>query len=82
MDILWIILFGFIAGIITKLAMSSSYNPTGFLIVAALGISGSLAVTYLGHIIGWYKTGSIEGFVGAFVGAMALPALYHLAIKK
>ncbi|HEY3299746.1 MAG TPA: hypothetical protein VGJ90_03150 [Methylophilaceae bacterium] len=79
---LWIIMFGFIAGIIARLAMSSSYNPIGFLIATTLGIGGSLAVTYLGHLTGWYKAGSAEGLIGAFVGAMALPALYHLAIRK
>lgn len=75
-------MFGFIAGIIAKLAMSSSYNPMGFLIATTLGIGGSLAVTCLGHMMGWYKPGSSESLIGAFVGAMALPALYHLAIKK
>ena len=82
MNILWIILFGFIAGIIAKLAMSGSYNPIGFLIAVALGIGGSLAATYLGHMTGSYKTGSSEGFIGAFIGAMTLVGLYHLAIKK
>lgn len=33
-------------------------------------------------MIGWYKTGSSAGFIGAVVGAMILFALYHIALKK
>ncbi len=49
---------------------------------AALGIGGSIAATYIGHIVDWYEAGSAAGFIGAVVGAMILLAIYHMATKK
>lgn len=82
MHIIWTILIGFAAGVIAKIFVSGGENPTGFFMTALLGIAGSLAATYLGHMIGWYQAGSSAGFIGAVVGAMILLAVYHMATKK
>lgn len=82
MHIVWTILIGFVAGLIAKAIMSGGDNPTGFILTTALGIGGSIAATYLGHLVGWYKAGSSAGFIGAIVGAVILLGLYHLATKK
>ncbi|MES2180551.1 MAG: GlsB/YeaQ/YmgE family stress response membrane protein [Pseudomonadota bacterium] len=82
MHIVWTILIGFVAGLIAKAIMSGGDNPTGFILTTALGIGGSIAATYLGHLVGWYKAGSSAGFIGAIVGAIILLGLYHLATKK
>lgn len=82
MHIVWTILIGFVAGLIAKAIMSGGDNLTGFILTTALGIGGSIAATYLGHLVGWYKAGSSAGFIGAIVGAIILLGLYHLATKK
>jgi len=82
MHIIWTILIGFVAGLIAKTIMSGGSNPSGFFLTAAIGIAGSIAATYLGHLIGWYQAGSSAGFIGAIVGAMILLGVYHLVIKN
>jgi uncharacterized membrane protein YeaQ/YmgE (transglycosylase-associated protein family) len=82
MHIIWTILIGFVAGIIARAIMPGDNNPTGFFLTAAIGIGGSLAATYLGHMIGWYKAGSSAGFIGAIIGAIILLGIYHAATKK
>ena len=49
MNILWLILIGFVAGIIAKsLHPGSSNEPSGFILTTLLGIAGSFVATYLG----------------------------------
>ncbi len=81
MHLIWIILIGFVAGLIAK-AVTPGAGPSGFLLTAALGIGGSLAATYLGQALGWYQAGQSAGFIGAIVGAIVLLGVYHLASRK
>ncbi|MFZ6849505.1 GlsB/YeaQ/YmgE family stress response membrane protein [Undibacterium sp. RuRC25W] len=82
MHVIWMVLIGFVAGLIAKAIMPGENNPSGFFMTAAIGIAGSIAATYLGHLVGWYEEGSSAGFIGAIVGAMILLGTYHLATKK
>ena len=77
MHVLWIILIGFVAGLIAKV-ITPGTGPGGFFLTAALGIGGSLAATNLGQFLGWYQPGQSAGFIGALVGAIVLLAVYHL----
>ena len=81
MHLIWIILIGFVAGLIAK-AITPGAGPGGFFLTAALGIGGSLAATYLGQALGWYRPGQSAGFIGAIVGAIILLGVYHLATRK
>ena len=81
MHLIWTILIGFVAGLIAK-AITPGTGPGGFFLTSALGIGGSLAATYLGQFLGWYKPGQSAGFVGAILGAMILLGIYHLATRK
>jgi len=76
MIILWLIIIGFIAGIIAKfLHPGSSNEPSGFILTTLLGIAGSFVATYLGQALGWYQAGKGAGLVGAVVGAIIVPNL-------
>lgn len=77
MHVLWIILIGFVAGLIAKV-ITPGTGPGGFFLTAALGIGGSLAATNLGQFLGWYQPGQSAGFIGALVGAIVLLGVYHL----
>jgi uncharacterized membrane protein YeaQ/YmgE (transglycosylase-associated protein family) len=58
LNILWLILIGFVAGIIAKfLHPGSSNEPSGFILTTLLGIAGSFVATYLGQALGWYQAG-------------------------
>ena len=82
MHIIWTILIGFVAGLIARAIMPGDNNPTGFFLTACIGIAGSIAASYLGHMIGWYQAGSSAGFIGSIVGAIILLGIYHMATKN
>ena len=76
MHLLWVIIIGFVAGLIAKL-LTSDRTPAGFIVTTVLGIVGSLVATWLGQAIGWYGPGEGAGFIGAIVGAVIILAIYH-----
>lgn len=54
MHLIWTILIGFLAGLVAK-AVTPGNGPGGFFLTWALGIGGSLAATYLGQAMRWYR---------------------------
>ena len=77
MSILWLIIIGFIAGIIAKfLHPGSSNEPSGFILTTLLGIAGSFVATYLGQALGWYQAGEGAGLIGAVVGAIIIWGIF------
>jgi uncharacterized membrane protein YeaQ/YmgE (transglycosylase-associated protein family) len=70
MGILWIILIGFIAGIIARLLSPGRNNPSGYILTTVLGIAGAFLATFIGQAIGWYRLDQGAGFIGATVGAV------------
>jgi len=70
MHILWVILIGFIAGLIAKFIHPGRNEPSGFILTTILGIAGAFVATYLGQAIGWYQAGEGAGLIGAVVGAI------------
>ena len=72
----WIIIGG-IAGLIAKLLMPGR-DPGGCIITILLGIAGALIAGWIGHAIGWYRTGEGAGFIAAIVGAIILLVIYRL----
>lgn len=81
LHLLWVIIIGFIAGVVAKFIMPGK-DPGGFLITTGLGIGGALLATFLGRLIGWYKEGQSAGFIAAVVGALIVLGVYHLIKKK
>ena len=79
MIILWLIIIGFIAGIIAKfLHPGSSNEPSGFILTTLLGIAGSFVATYLGQALGWYQAGEGAGLVGAVAGAIIVLVIWGI----
>lgn len=70
MHILWIIIIGFVAGLLAKLIHPSPNEPSGFIMTTLLGIAGAFVATYIGQAIGWYRADQGAGFIGAIVGAL------------
>jgi uncharacterized membrane protein YeaQ/YmgE (transglycosylase-associated protein family) len=70
MGIIWIIVIGFVAGIIARLLSPGPNKPSGFILTALLGIVGAFLATFIGQTIGRYRADQGAGFIGATVGAI------------
>jgi uncharacterized membrane protein YeaQ/YmgE (transglycosylase-associated protein family) len=70
MGILWIVLIGFIAGLIARLISPGPNNPSGFILTTVLGVVGAFLATFIGQAIGWYHADQGAGFISATVGAV------------
>ena len=81
MNLLWIIVIGFVVGLIARLLMPGR-DPGGFIITILLGIAGSFVATYVGQHFGWYRQGQPAGFIGAILGAFLILAAYRLITKR
>jgi uncharacterized membrane protein YeaQ/YmgE (transglycosylase-associated protein family) len=77
-SIIWTIVIGFVAGVIAKLIMPGSNEPSGFILTTLLGIIGAFVATYLGQAIGWYNADEGAGFIGATVGAIIVLFVYGM----
>jgi uncharacterized membrane protein YeaQ/YmgE (transglycosylase-associated protein family) len=72
MHIIWIVIIGFVAGVIAKLITPGDNEPKGFILTTILGIVGAFVATYLGQAMGWYGEDQGAGLIGATVGAVII----------
>jgi uncharacterized membrane protein YeaQ/YmgE (transglycosylase-associated protein family) len=77
MGILWIILIGFVAGIIARFVSRGPNSPSGFILTTVLGIAGAFLATWIGQLIGWYRPDQGAGFIGAAVGAVIVLFIWN-----
>ena len=82
MHILWLVLIGFIAGLIAKFLHPGSNEPSGFILTTVLGIAGAFVATYLGQAIGWYQADQSAGLIGAVVGAIVVLVVWGLLTPR
>jgi uncharacterized membrane protein YeaQ/YmgE (transglycosylase-associated protein family) len=76
-SILWIIIVGFVAGIIARLLAPGPNYPVGFILTTVLGIVGAILATIVGQVIGWYRPGESTGLIGAVLGAIIVLFIWH-----
>ena len=77
MSFLWIVLIGFVAGIIARLLSSAPNKPTGFILTTALGIAGAFLATFIGQAVGWYAPDQGAGFIAATIGAIVVLVIWN-----
>ena len=53
--IIWIIVVGFVAGMIARWLSPGPNKPAGFILTTVLGIAGAFLATFIGQTIGWYR---------------------------
>ncbi len=82
MGILWIILIGFVAGIIARLVSPGPNNPSGFILTTVLGIAGAFVATWIGQTVGWYRPDQGAGFIGATVGALVVLFIWNRLVAR
>ena len=75
--ILWIILVGFVAGLVARFFAPGPNNPSGFILTTVLGIAGAFLATFVGQAVGWYRPDQGAGFIAAIVGALVVLFIWH-----
>jgi uncharacterized membrane protein YeaQ/YmgE (transglycosylase-associated protein family) len=80
--LIWIIIVGFVAGIIAKLLSPGPNNPSGFILTTVLGIVGAFVATFLGQMIGWYRADQGAGFIAATVGAVIVLFIWNRLVAN
>jgi len=74
---LWILLVGFVAGIIARFLSPGPNNPTGFILTIVLGVAGAFLATFVGQMLGWYRPDQGAGFVTATIGALVVLFIWN-----
>jgi uncharacterized membrane protein YeaQ/YmgE (transglycosylase-associated protein family) len=75
--ILWVVIVGFVAGIIARFLAPGPNNPSGFVLTAILGIAGAFLATFIGQAIGHYDPGQGAGFITSTIGAVVVLFIWH-----
>jgi uncharacterized membrane protein YeaQ/YmgE (transglycosylase-associated protein family) len=75
--IIWIVVIGFVAGLIARLFAPGPHKPAGFILTTALGIAGAFIATLIGQTIGWYRYDQGAGFIGATIGAVLVLLIWN-----
>jgi uncharacterized membrane protein YeaQ/YmgE (transglycosylase-associated protein family) len=75
--IIWIIIVGFVAGIIARLLSPGPNKPSGFVLTTLLGIAGAFLATFIGQAVGWYRADQGAGFIAATLGALIVLFIWN-----
>ncbi len=76
-NIIWIIIIGFIAGLIARVLSPGPNEPKGFILTTALGIAGAFVATFIGQTIGWYRPDQGAGLIAATLGALIVLFIWN-----
>lgn len=76
-NIVWIVIIGFVAGLLARMFSPGARNPSGFILTTLLGIAGAFIATFIGQMIGWYRLDQGAGLIGATVGALIVLFIWN-----
>jgi len=79
---LWIIIIGFVAGIIARLLMPGPNTPKGFVVTTILGVAGAFLATIVGDAAGLYRPGQGAGLIGATIGALIILFVWNRLVAS
>ena len=77
MGILWIVIIGFVAGLIARFLSPGPNNPSGFILTTLLGIAGAFLATWIGQAIGHYGPDQGAGLITSVIGAIVVLFIWH-----
>ena len=80
--LLWIIIVGFVAGIIARFLSPGPNNPSGFILTTILGIVGAFLATWVGQAIGHYGPNQGAGFITATIGALVVLFIWNRLVAR
>jgi uncharacterized membrane protein YeaQ/YmgE (transglycosylase-associated protein family) len=67
---LWVLVVGFVAGMVARLLSPGPNKPKGFVLTVVLGVAGAFLSTVIGQAAGLYRVDQGAGLIGATVGAL------------
>jgi uncharacterized membrane protein YeaQ/YmgE (transglycosylase-associated protein family) len=76
-NIIWIVVIGFVAGLIARVFSPGRNDPKGFILTTVLGIAGAFIATFIGQMVGWYRIDQGAGLIGATVGALLILFIWN-----
>jgi uncharacterized membrane protein YeaQ/YmgE (transglycosylase-associated protein family) len=74
---IWIVVVGFVAGLIARFLSPGPNNPSGFILTTVLGIVGAFLATFIGQLTGWYRADQGAGFITATIGALVVLFIWN-----
>ncbi len=80
--ILWVIVVGFVAGIIARILSPGQNNPSGFILTTVLGIAGAFLATWIGQAIGHYSPDHGASFITATIGALLVLFIWNRLVAS
>jgi uncharacterized membrane protein YeaQ/YmgE (transglycosylase-associated protein family) len=80
--ILWVIIVGFVAGIIARFLSPGPNKPSGFILTTVLGIVGAFLATFIGQAIGHYGPDQGAGFITATIGALIVLFIWNRLVAS
>jgi len=80
--LIWIIIIGFVAGLIARFLSPGPNNPSGFILTAVLGIIGAFLATLIGQAIGHYSADQGAGFITATIGALVVLFIWNRLVAS
>ena len=75
--LVWIIVVGFVAGLVARWLSPGPNKPSGFVLTTVLGIAGAFLATFIGQTVGWYSIDQGAGFVAATIGAVIVLLIWN-----
>ena len=76
-NVIWMIIIGFIAGLIARVLSPGPNEPKGFILTTVLGIGGAFVATFIGQTIGWYRPDQGAGLIAATLGAFIVLFIWN-----
>lgn len=81
MDIIIMIIVGFIIGLIARAIMPGD-QPMGIILTTVLGIIGAVVAGFLGRTLGWYAQGEPAGWIASVVGAIIVLFVFGMITRR
>jgi uncharacterized membrane protein YeaQ/YmgE (transglycosylase-associated protein family) len=79
---LYILIVGFVAGMLARLLSPGPNKPSGFILTTVLGILGAFLATAIGQAIGHYGPNQGAGFITATIGAVVVLFIWNRLVAS
>jgi uncharacterized membrane protein YeaQ/YmgE (transglycosylase-associated protein family) len=82
MGLIWTVIIGFVAGLISRFIMPGNNEPSGFILTTLPGIVGAFVASCLGQTPGLYGPNEGAGLIGAANGAIIVLAVWAFVSRR
>ncbi|HEU0150859.1 MAG: hypothetical protein V7634_3932 [Bradyrhizobium sp.] len=79
---LYVLIVGFVAGMLARLLSPGPNNPGGFILTTVLGIVGAFLATFIGQAIGHYGPDQGAGIITATIGALVVLFIWNRLVAS